>query len=147
MGCLDFQDKNSNQEQVCHDFKFTLDEVLKIVVERCGTEPRAGHCWEIKNERNEKHGHKGCVWDNCWQQHVVRDPLSKSPTATDRCRNAFTHPCLRVSVAQVQTTEMKSELQMIEIIHNKSIRTEVLSKRTSEAKWDAKALSELQVRC
>lgn len=36
--------KNSNQEQVCHDIKFTLDDVLKIVVEGCGTEPRAGHC-------------------------------------------------------------------------------------------------------
>jgi hypothetical protein len=44
MGCLDIQEKNSNQEQVCHDFKFTLEEVLKIVVERCGTEPRVGHC-------------------------------------------------------------------------------------------------------
>jgi len=64
----------------------------------------------------------------------VRDPLSKSPTAKDRCVKAFTHPCLRVSVAQVQTTEKKSEFQVIEIIHNKSIRTEVLSKRTSEAK-------------
>ena len=43
-GVLIFKIKNSNQEQVCHDFKFTLEEVLKIVVERCGTEPRAGHC-------------------------------------------------------------------------------------------------------
>ena len=36
--------KNSNLEQIYHDFKFTLEEVLKIVVERCGTEPRVGHC-------------------------------------------------------------------------------------------------------
>ena len=36
--------KNSNLEKVYHDFKFTLEEVLKIVVERCGTEPRVGHC-------------------------------------------------------------------------------------------------------
>jgi len=36
--------KNSNLEQVCHDIKITLDDVLKIVVEGCGTEPRAGHC-------------------------------------------------------------------------------------------------------
>jgi len=41
---LNFWSKNSNQEKICHDFKFTLEEVLKIVVERCGTEPRAGHC-------------------------------------------------------------------------------------------------------
>ena len=100
--------QNSNHEQVCHDFKFTLEEVLKIVVERCGTEPRAGHCWEIKNKRNERHGHIGHDRDNCRKRHVVRDPLRKSLMATDRYSDELTHPCLRVSAAQVQMTEKKS---------------------------------------
>ena len=45
--------KNSNLEQIYHDFKFTLEEVLKIVVERCGTEPRVGHCCQVKKAQRK----------------------------------------------------------------------------------------------
>jgi len=45
--------KNSNLEQIYHDFKFTLEEVLKIVVERCGTEPRVGHCCHVKEAQRK----------------------------------------------------------------------------------------------
>ncbi len=67
--------------------------------------------------------------------------------ATDRCRDALTHPCLRVSAAQAQKTEMKFRRPIQISVMSYKIRPKASAEqiRMSEAKEYAKALSEPKV--
>ena len=106
--------KNSNQEQVCHDFKFTLEEVLKIVVERCGTEPRAGHCCHVKRAQRKAWSH----WP--WPRQLSATTCSAWSTEKKSNGDGQVHRCTHSPLLKGEcgsSTDDRKEVQKTNTCH------------------------------